>query len=208
LDRATGIVALKTRLEAEQGRVLTLRPLEDALHGLGLAVNTATLALDLYATDRLRALGEVVPDLAGWMSQRCSRAWNALRRYAHARAGIEEEALYGEVFDPSSGRWPVRSVKAKYEGCEVALARRLGEPVEVLRQAMSSGATRPERVTRCARMSSGDPTPPSSQPSMGQPPPSRTSPGRRASMPRLRAIRRPSSAAACSHCRSRRRPMR
>ena len=37
-DRATGIVALKTRLEAEQGRALTLRPLEDALHGLGLAV--------------------------------------------------------------------------------------------------------------------------------------------------------------------------
>ncbi|MEZ5650665.1 MAG: ParB N-terminal domain-containing protein [Burkholderiaceae bacterium] len=145
-DRATGIVALKTRLEAEQGRALTLRPLEDALHGLGLAVNTATLALYLYATERLRALGEVVPDLAGLDVKTLQPRLNALRRYAHARAGISEDALYGEVFEPvfrtMAGSF---SVKATVEGCEVALARRLGEPVEVLRQAMSSGAARPER---------------------------------------------------------------
>lgn len=145
-DRATGIVALKTRLEAEQGRALTLRPLEDALHGLGLAVNTATLALYLYATERLRALGEVVPDLAGLDVKTLQPRLNALRRYAYARAGIEEDALYGEVFEPvfrtMAGSF---SVKATVEGCELALARRLGEPVEVLRQAMSSGAARPER---------------------------------------------------------------
>jgi len=145
-DRATGIVALKTRLEAEQGRALTLRPLEDALHGLGLAVNTATLALYLYATERLRALGEVVPDLAGLDVKTLQPRLNALRRYAHARAGISEDALYGEVFEPvfrtMAGSF---SVKATVEGCEVALARRLGEPVEVLRQAMSSEAARPER---------------------------------------------------------------
>lgn len=145
-DRATGIVALKTRLEAEQGRALTLRPLEEALHGLGLAVNTATLALYLYATERLRALGEVVPDLAGLDVKTLQPRLNALRRYALARAGIEEDALYGEVFEPvfrtMAGSF---SVKATVEGCEVALARRLGEPVEVLRQAISSGAARPER---------------------------------------------------------------
>lgn len=145
-DRATGIVALKTRLEAEQGRALTLRPLEDALHGLGLAVNTATLALYLYATERLRALGEVVPDLAGLDVKTLQPRLNALRRYAHSRAGISEDALYGEVFEPvfrtMAGSF---SVKATVEGCELALARRLGEPVEVLRQAMSSGAARPER---------------------------------------------------------------
>jgi hypothetical protein len=145
-DRATGIVALKTRLEAEQGRSLTLRPLEDALHGLGLAVNTATLALYLYATDRLRALGEVVPDLAGLDVKTLQPRLNALRRYAHARAGIEEDALYCEVFEPvfrtMAGSF---SVKATVEGCEVALARRLREPVEVLRQAISSGAARAER---------------------------------------------------------------
>ena len=144
-DRATGIVALKARLEAEQGRVLTLRPLEDALHALGLAVNTATLGLYLYATERLRALGEVVPDLAGLDVKTLQPRLNALRRYAHARAGIEEDALYAEVFEAvfqtMAGSF---SVKATVEACELALARRLGEPVEVLRQAMSPGAARTE----------------------------------------------------------------
>lgn len=144
-DRATGIVALKTRLEAEQRRALTLRPLEDALHGLGLAVNTATLALYLYATERLRALGEVVPDLAGLDVKTLQPRLNALRRYAHARAGISEDALYGEVFEPVFRKMAGSfSVKATVEGCELALARRLGEPVEVLRQAMSSGTARPD----------------------------------------------------------------
>lgn len=144
-DRASGIVALKTRLEAEQGRALTLRPLEDALHGLGLAVNTATLALYLYATERLRVLGDAVPDLAGLDVKTLQPRLNALRRYAHARAGIEEGALYGEVFEPVF-RVVARafSVKATVEACEVALARRLGEPVEVLRVAMSSGRSNVE----------------------------------------------------------------
>ena len=148
-DRATGIVALKTRLEAEQGRVLTLRPLEDALHGLGLAVNTATLALYLYATDRLRALGEVVPDLAGLDVKTLQPRLNALRRYAHARAGVGEDAMYCEVFEPvfrtMAGSF---SVKATVEGCELALARRLGEPVGVLQQAMPFGTTRPDSDPR------------------------------------------------------------
>jgi len=52
-DKATGIVALKQRLEAEQGRQLALRPLEDALHAVGLAVNTATLGHYLFACERL-----------------------------------------------------------------------------------------------------------------------------------------------------------
>ncbi len=56
-DKASGIVALKSRLETELGRTLTLRPLEDALHAQGLSVNTATLGLYLYATERLRTLG-------------------------------------------------------------------------------------------------------------------------------------------------------
>ena len=148
-DRATGIVALKARLEAEQGRLLTLRPLEDALHALGLAVNTATLGLYLYATERLRALGDVVPDLAGLDVKTLQPRLNALRRYAHARACIEEDALYAEVFEAvfqtMAGSF---SVKATVEACELALARRLGEPVEVLRQAMLSGAARPDDPLR------------------------------------------------------------
>jgi ParB family protein of integrating conjugative element (PFGI_1 class) len=144
-DRASGIVALKTRLEAEQGRALTLRPLEDALHGLGLAVNTATLALYLYATERLRVLGDAVPDLAGLDVKTLQPRLNALRRYAHTRAGIEEGSLYGEVFEPVF-RAVARAftVKATVEACEVALARRLGESVEVLRAAMLSGRSSAE----------------------------------------------------------------
>jgi hypothetical protein len=63
-----------------------------------------------------------------------------LRRYAHARAGVEEGALYCEVFEPVF-RAVARAftVKVTVEACEVALARRVGEPVEVLRAAMSSG---------------------------------------------------------------------
>lgn len=137
-DRATGIVALKARLEAEQGRVLTIRPLEDALHGLGLAVNTATLALYLYATDRLRVLGDAVPDLAGLDVKTLQPRLNALRRHAQAQADIDEDALYAEVFEPVfravAGSF---TVAATVEACEVALARRLGEPVDALRAAIA-----------------------------------------------------------------------
>jgi ParB family protein of integrating conjugative element (PFGI_1 class) len=137
-DRATGIVALKARLEAEQGRVLAIRPLEDALHSLGLAVNTATLALYLYATDRLRVLGDAVPDLAGLDVKTLQPRLNALRRHAQAHAGIDEAALYAEVFEPVfravAGSF---TVAATVEACEVALARRLGEPVDALRAAIA-----------------------------------------------------------------------
>jgi ParB family protein of integrating conjugative element (PFGI_1 class) len=137
-DRATGIVALKARLEAEQGRVLAIRPLEDALHGLGLAVNTATLALYLYATDRLRVLGDAVPDLAGLDVKTLQPRLNALRRHAQAQAGIDEDALYADVFEPVfravAGSFTVATT---VEACEVALARRLGEPVDALRAAIA-----------------------------------------------------------------------
>jgi ParB family protein of integrating conjugative element (PFGI_1 class) len=136
-DRATGVVALKARLEAEQGRVLALRPLEDALHGLGLAVNSATLALYLFATGRLRVLGEAVPDLTGLDVKTLQPRLNALRRHAQARADLEEAAVYAEVFEPVfrsvAGSF---SVAATVEACEVVLADRLGESVEALRAAL------------------------------------------------------------------------
>ncbi|MFO1207571.1 MAG: ParB family protein, partial [Burkholderiales bacterium] len=84
-DKASGIVALKSRLEAEQGRTLTLRPLEDALHALGLSVNTATLGLHLFATERLRTLGKAVADLSGLDVKTIQPRLNALKRYAQAR---------------------------------------------------------------------------------------------------------------------------
>lgn len=148
-DRATGIAALKTRLEAEQGRALTLRPLEDALHELGLATNTATLALYLFATERLRTLGEAVADLSGLDVKTLQPRLNALRRYAHARGGIDEAALYAEVFDPVF-RAPAGSfsVAATVEACEIAVARRLGEPVDTLRAVMRSAPREPAQSAK------------------------------------------------------------
>ena len=148
-DKACGIVALKSRLEAEQGRTLTLRPLEDALHALGLSVNTATLGLHLFATERLRTLGEAVADLSGLDVKTIQPRLNALKRYAQARASIAEDDLYAEVIEPVFRRFAeqyphtgVFSVAATCEACEVALARHLGEPVEVLREALRPAAGR------------------------------------------------------------------
>ncbi len=148
-DKACGIVALKSRLEAEQGRTLTLRPLEDAIHALGLSVNTATLGLHLFATERLRTLGEAVTDLSGLDVKTIQPRLNALKRYAQARASIAEDDLYAQVFElvfrrfaeqyPHTGAF---SVAATCEACEVALARHLDEPVETLREALRPGAGR------------------------------------------------------------------
>ncbi|HNC68505.1 MAG TPA: ParB N-terminal domain-containing protein, partial [Thauera aminoaromatica] len=144
-DKACGIVALKSRLEAEQGRTLTLRPLEDALHALGLAVNTATLGLHLFATERLRTLGEAVTDLSGLDVKTMQPRLNALKRYAQTRSSISEDDLYAQVFEPVFRRIAQQyphtgtfSVAATCEACEVGLAHHLGEPVESLRLALRS----------------------------------------------------------------------
>jgi len=144
-DKACGIVALKSRLEAEQGRALSLRPLEDALHALGLAVNTATLGLHLFATERLRTLGDAVTDLSGLDVKTMQPRLNALKRYAQARSSISDDDLYAKVFEPVFRRIAQQyphtgtfSVATTCEACEVALAQHLGEPVESLRLAMRS----------------------------------------------------------------------
>jgi ParB family protein of integrating conjugative element (PFGI_1 class) len=148
-DRACGIVALKSRLEAEQSRTLTLRPLEDGLHALGLAVNTATLGLHLFATERLRSLGEAVTDLSGLDVKTLQPRLNALKRYAQARTSITEDELYAQVFEPVFRRFAEQyphtgtfSVAATCDVCEVALARHLGEPVEELRESLRPVAGR------------------------------------------------------------------
>ena len=148
-DKASGVVALKSRLEAEQGRTLTLRPLEDALHAMGLSVNTATLGLHLFATERLRTLGEAVADLSGLDVKTIQPRLNALKRYAQARTSLTEDELYAQVFEPVFQRFAEQyphtgnfSVAATCEACEVALARHLGEPVDGLREALKPGAGR------------------------------------------------------------------
>jgi ParB family protein of integrating conjugative element (PFGI_1 class) len=148
-DKASGVVALKSRLEAEQGRTLTLRPLEDALHALGLSMNTATLGLHLFATERLRTLGEAVTDLSGLDVKTIQPRLNALKRYAQAQTSITDDELYAQVFEPVFRRFAEQyphtgnfSVAATCEACEVALARHLGEPVDGLREALRPGAGR------------------------------------------------------------------
>jgi ParB family protein of integrating conjugative element (PFGI_1 class) len=142
-DKATGIVALKQRLEAEQGRQLALRPLEDVLHALGLSVNTATLGLYMFATERLRTLGEAVVNLAGLDVKSLQPRLNALKRYAQARGSSSENELYASVFEPVfkgiADRYPHTgqfSVTATCEACEVAMAAHLGQTVETLREAL------------------------------------------------------------------------
>jgi ParB family protein of integrating conjugative element (PFGI_1 class) len=156
-DKACGIVALKSRLEAEQGRTLTLRPLEDALHALGLAVNTATLGLHLFATERLRTLGEAVTDLSGLDVKTMQPRLNALKRYAQTRSSISEDDLYAQVFEPVFRRIAQQyphtgafSVAAACEACEVALAHHLGEPVESLRMGLRSKGGREPQASSSA----------------------------------------------------------
>ena len=148
-DKATGIVALKQRLEAEQGRALALRPLEGALYAAGLAVNTATLGLYLFASERLRTLGEAVVGLAGLDVKTLQPRLNAIKRYALARRSSSEDDLYATVFDPVfkriADRYPHTgefSVAETCEACEAAMAAHLGETVDALREGLRPTAAR------------------------------------------------------------------
>ena len=148
-DKAAGLVALKGRLEAELGHALSLRSLEDALHGLGLSVNTATLAHYLFALERLRTLGEAVPDLSGLDVKTLQPRLNALKRYAQSRMSLSEDDLYAQIFEPVfrevATQYPRTqrfSVPSTCEACEVALARHLGEPVDALRDQIRPGSSR------------------------------------------------------------------
>ncbi len=148
-DKASGIVALKSRLEAELGRTLTLRPLEDALHAQGLSVNTATLGLYLYATERLRTLGEAVVEISGLDVKTLQPRLNALKRYVQARHSMSEDDLYVTVFEPIFRRIAEKyphtgtfSVAATSEACEAALAAHLGETTQALRDALRANSVR------------------------------------------------------------------
>jgi len=151
-DKANGVVALKRRLEAEQGCTLSLRQLEGELKGIGMSVNTATLSHYLFATDRLRILGEVVTDLSGLDVKTMQPRLNLIKRYAQLRAPITESALYETVFEPVFQRLAERdrhtlafSACAVCEGCEEALAEHLHEPVTQVRIGLD-GLLQPPRI--------------------------------------------------------------
>lgn len=133
-DRATGIAALKAQIEAEHGRSLSLRQLEDELKAMGLAVNTATLAHYLFATARLRTLAESGIELSGLDVKMMQPRLNLMKRYAQMRGETGEAGLYEAVFEPvfrrraklsrESGRLDTAALCRE---CEDALAQHLGE---------------------------------------------------------------------------------
>ncbi len=144
-DKASGVVALKAQLEAEQGNALSLRQLDEAMKALGLSVNTATLAHYLFATERLRTLGEAISELSGLDVKVMQPRLNVMKRHAQARAALAEDDLYARVFEPvfrqtaeqyrQSRRFSALTV---CRACEEALARQLDEPVAKVRAEQSS----------------------------------------------------------------------
>ena len=153
-DKATGIVELKARFEAEKGHTLSLRQLEDEMKGRGLSINTATLAHCLFATERLRTLAEAVPDLSGLDVKLMQPRLNLLKRHAQIRETIAETDLYAVVFEPvfqdaveryrRSGSF---SAADTCRACEEALARQIDETVEQLRAALHSLGRAPQTAT-------------------------------------------------------------
>jgi hypothetical protein len=95
------VAALKHQLEAERNSVLSLRALEDALHLLGLSVNTATLGLYLFATERLSSLAQGYPGLSGLDVKTLQPRLNALKREAMAATQCSEDQVYARAFDPA-----------------------------------------------------------------------------------------------------------
>lgn len=146
-DKACGVVALKARLEAEGERALSLKQLADEMKGLGLSVNTATLAHYVFATERLPTLGEAVSGLSGLDVKAMQPRFNAMKRYGQARASLAEDDLYATVFEPvfrqvadQYGKTQVFSASEVCTACEEALARQLGEPVAQVRTATALDA--------------------------------------------------------------------
>jgi len=140
-DRATGIIAIKERLEADKGQPLSLRQLEAELIAMGLATNPTSLSHYVFVTEKLRVLGESVPDLSAQDIKTIQPRLNALKRYALARGDVSEAVLHASIVEPV-----LRQAAERYrqgEGfaatqlclaCEAALARHVDEPLAQLRR--------------------------------------------------------------------------
>lgn len=132
-DKACGFAALKKQLEAERNSVLSLRALEDALHMLGLSVNTASLGLYLFATERLHSLAQGYPALSGLDVKTLQPKLNALKREVMAATQCSEDEVYARAFEPAFVRLasapsskPVLNVQAVLEACRSAVQATFG----------------------------------------------------------------------------------
>jgi ParB family protein of integrating conjugative element (PFGI_1 class) len=153
-DKACGIVALKGEFEAEQGSALSLRELGEALKRSGLAKDHTTLAHYFFATERLRPLGEAIPELSGLHVKTIQPRLNALKRYAQTAAGLDEHLLYATVLGPVLRQTAERyrpgggfSAPGFCDACEEALAQHLHMPVSELLDALAA-STRAEKQDR------------------------------------------------------------
>ena len=153
-DKANGVVALKSQFEEEKGRTLSLRQLEEELKVAGFPVNTATLAHYLYATARLRVLGDAIPALSGLDVKMMQPRLNLLKRYAHMRSAMDEAALYAMVFEQVFRRHADRyretgtfNAVDLCQACEDALARHLGEDLARFRMILDAAAQSPHAVS-------------------------------------------------------------
>jgi ParB family protein of integrating conjugative element (PFGI_1 class) len=150
-DKANGVFALKAQLEAEKGRALSVRQLEEELKAIGFSVNTATLTHYIYTTTRLRILGDAVPVLSGLDAKTIQPRLNLMKRYAQMRDGTGEADLYAGVFDPVFRRHADQyqenqsfNASNLCHACEEALAQHLGENVTRLRMVLDALAQSPQ----------------------------------------------------------------
>ena len=153
-DKANGVLSLKARFEEEKGRTLSLRQLEDELKAAGFPVNTATLAHYLYATARLRILGDAIPALSGLDVKTLQPRLNLLKRYAQLRGALDEGAVFALVFEPVFRRCAdayrergTFNASDLCQACEDALARHLGEDVTRFRMVLDALAQSPQAAS-------------------------------------------------------------
>lgn len=153
-DKANGVLALKAQFEEEKGRTLSLRQLEDELKAAGFPVNTATLAHYLYATARLRILGDAIPTLSGLDVKTLQPRLNLFKRYVQLRGALDEAALYALVFEPVFRRHAdaYRECGAfnavdLCRACEDALAQHLGDDLVRLRMVLDALAQTPQAAS-------------------------------------------------------------
>jgi len=150
-DKANGLVALKAQFEEEKGRTLSLRQLEEELKAAGFPVNMPTLVRYLYATARLRVLGEAIPVLSGLHVKTIQLRLNLLKRYAEARGATGEQSLYEAAFEPVFQKYADRYREiAEFDAselclaCEEAFAQHLGEDLVRLRMVLDTLAQAPQ----------------------------------------------------------------
>lgn len=159
-DRATGIIAIKDRLEAQKGNALSLRQLEAELKAIGLSTNPTSLSHYVLVTEKLRVLGESIPELSAQDIKTIQPRLNALKRYAQARGDVSEAVLHSSIVEPTLQQAVDRYRQGEgfaaaqlCEACEAALARHVDEPLAQLRRDLAA-LSRPDLPRRISGESS------------------------------------------------------